>query len=376
MRIPEIPSPCFVLNEAELEQNLKLIDRVQKRAGVEIILAFKGFAMWSTFPIVRKYLKSATASSLNEVKLCAQYMRAPAHTYCVAYRKEEMSEIISNSRHLTFNSLSQWETYKDEVASSGISCGLRVNPEYSDVTTDLYNPASPNSRLGMTKESFGDELPEGIEGLHFHVLCESDSYALEKVLASFEEKFGALIHKVKWVNMGGGHLMTREGYDIEHLIKVLKIFKEKYKVEVFLEPGSAIAWKTGVLRTSVLDIVENGGVKTAIIDASFTCHMPDCLEMPYRPSIVDGYEDASKGAYRYRLGGVSCLAGDYLEEYSFDQPLEIGDDLIFEDMMHYTMVKTSTFNGVQHPAIGLWNKQNEFELIREFSYTDFAQRLS
>ncbi len=371
-----IATPCFVLEEKLLERNLEKLAYVQREAGIDIILAFKGFAMWSAFPMVKKYLKGATASSLNEVQLCYEEMGTKSHTYMVAYREEEIETICQLSSHLTFNSVNQFERFRDVALKNECSIGLRVNPEYSEVETDLYNPSSPQSRLGMTKGNLPANLPESIEGLHFHVLCESDSYALEQTLIRFEEKFGHYLDQIKWVNFGGGHLMTRKGYDLEHLIAVLKSFKEKYNVEIILEPGSAIAWETGYLVTQVLDIVENGGVKTAIIDASFTCHMPDCLEMPYKPTILEANTNPADGDHLYRIGGLSCLAGDYMEAYSFDRELQIGERLVFNDMIHYTMVKTNTFNGVAHPSIGIWRKNDNFELIRTFGYADFKTRLS
>jgi carboxynorspermidine decarboxylase len=374
----KIPSPCYLLEESLLRRNLELMNGVQERAGISIILAFKGFAMWSAFPLVRQYLKGATASSLSEARLCFEEMKTKSHTYAVAYRDQEFDEIMALSSHITFNSLSQYERFKDKVVAypEKISCGIRVNPEYSEVTTDLYNPSSPTSRLGMTAAHFGDKLPEGIEGLHFHVLCESNSFTLENTLKAFEEKFGHLIPQVKWVNMGGGHLMTKKGYDTAHLVSILKTFREKWGVEVILEPGSAVAWETGDLVSTVLDVVENSGVKTAILDASFTCHMPDCLEMPYKPRIRGAKMDPEKGKPTYRMGGMSCLAGDYMSEYSFDKELEPGDLIVFEDMIHYTMVKTTTFNGVPHPSIGIWKEDNSFQLVREFGYEDYKNRLS
>ncbi len=369
-----IPSPCFVLDEQKLINNLEIIDRVQKEAGVEIILAFKGFSMWSAFPTVKKYVNGATASSLHEVLLCNEEMGVKSHAYCVAYASNEFAEIASKSSHITFNSLGQYERFVDDVPKD-VSIGLRVNPEWSDVETDLYNPSSPVSRLGITKEHL-KELPERVEGLHFHVLCESTSFALENVLNALEERFGEYLSHIKWVNMGGGHLMTREGYDTSHLITLLKAFKAKHEVDIILEPGSAFAWQTGDLHTTVLDVVENGGKKTAIFDGSFTCHMPDCLEMPYRPKLENGSEEAKPNWHPYRLGGVSCLAGDFLEEYWFEKPLKIGDPIIFKDMIHYTMVKTSTFNGVKHPSIGIVRKNGSFDLVKEFEYSDFKSRLS
>ena len=372
----KIPSPCYVLEEERLIRNLQLLQKVKKEAGVSIILAFKGFAMWSVFPTVRNYLDGATASSLNEARLCNEEMRSKAHTYAVAYSDNEFDEIVSLSSHLTFNSLNQFNRFKDRVPGE-VSMGLRVNPEWSDVKTDLYNPSSPVSRLGVTSEHLQHGVPEGIEGLHFHVLCESSSEALVTVLENLERKFEHILSKIKWVNMGGGHLITREGYDKDLLIRTLKRFKEKYQVKVILEPGSAVAWQTGDLKSTVLDIVENNGVKTAVMDISFTCHMPDCLEMPYKPKITSASEYTNKNyPFEYRIGGTSCLAGDFMEKYGFKNELEIGDTLIFEDMIHYTMVKTTTFNGVKHPSIGIWKSIGDFELIREFGYGDYRDRLS
>ncbi|WP_425390875.1 carboxynorspermidine decarboxylase [Ekhidna sp.] len=368
------PSPCYVLDEKKLIQNLELINSIQKQAGVEIILAFKGFAMWGTFPLLKKYISGATASSLNEVRLCNEEMGVKSHTYCVAYSNDEFDEIVSKSSHITFNSIAQYQRFIDRVPED-VSVGLRVNPEWSDVDTDLYNPSSPVSRLGITSANL-EELPDRVEGLHFHVLCESDSVALEHVLHAFEEKFGHFLSQVKWVNMGGGHLMTREGYDTNHLIDLLKKFKERHQIDIILEPGSAFAWQTGDLYTTVLDVVENGGKKTAIFDGSFTCHMPDCLEMPYRPKLESGSDTKIEGWHAYRLGGVSCLAGDFLDEYWFEKPLKEGDPIIFKDMIHYTMVKTSTFNGVKHPSIGIKRENGDFDLIKEFDYSDFKNRLS
>lgn len=373
----KVPSPSYVLEEKRLRQNLELIQRVQQEAGVDIILALKGFAMWSVFPMVGKYLHGATASSLNEARLIYEEMGVKAHTYAVAYDPSDFAEILRYSSHLTFNSIQQYQLYKSKIEAfpEKISCGIRVNPEYSEVEVDLYNPASPGGRLGASEEHFANGLPEGIEGLHFHTLCESSSFELEKTLAAFEQKFGHLIPQVKWVNMGGGHLMTRKGYDTEHLIQLLKAFKAKHQVDVILEPGSAIAWDTGPLVSTVLDIVENRGKKTAILDISFTAHMPDTLEMPYRPRIAEA-SDPVEGKPTYRIGGVSCLSGDYMEAYSFERELNIGDRVIFEDMIHYTMVKTTMFNGVKHPAICIWRENEELEIVRQFSYEDYKNRLS
>ncbi len=375
---PLIPSPCFLLDEKRLRKNLELLKYVQEKAGVDIILAFKGFAMWSTFPMVKKYLAGATASSLHEAMLCFEEMGSKAHTYAAVYLPDELEEIMKRSSHLTFNSLSQYDRHHVEVEHfpEKISCGLRVNPEYSEVETELYNPCAPGTRLGVLAEQLGERLPEGIEGLHFHALCESKSYDLEKTLAAFEKRFGPYLSQVKWVNMGGGHLITHKDYDPEHLIQLLLDFRKRHPhLKVILEPGSAVAWETGDLITTVLDIVENNGIRTAMIDASFTAHMPDTLEMPYRPAIV-GATDPLAGKPTYRIGGISCLAGDYLTEYSFAEELRVGDRLILKDMIHYTMVKTSTFNGVKHPSIAIWTEEDRLQLIRTFGYEDFKNRLS
>jgi carboxynorspermidine decarboxylase len=374
----KIPSPAFVLDEKLLRENLELIRSVQTKAGIEIILAFKGFAMWSAFPLVREYLSGATASSLNEARLCFEEMKSLAHVYSPVYFEEEFEELKSYSSHIVFNSINQFQKFYSQTKKSDhpISCGIRVNPEYSDVGTDLYNPSAPGSRLGVGINEFPGQLPDGIEGIHFHVLCESDSYSLEKVLENLEKKFGKYLHQVKWVNMGGGHLMTRKGYNHQHLIELLKNFRQKYNVKVILEPGSAFAWETGVLVSTVKDIVHHRGIKTAILDVSFTAHMPDTLEMPYRPKITGATEPNKSSKHLYRLGGVSCLAGDFMEAYDFGKELKIGDRVIFLDMIHYTMVKTTMFNGVNHPLIAKWKENNKLEIVREFTYEDFKARLS
>ena len=378
MNYQEIPSPAFVLDEKLLRKNLELINTVQQEAGIEIILAFKGFAMWSAFPIVREYLKGATASSLYEARLCFEEMKTRAHLYSPVYLDHEFDELMSYSNYIVFNSVKQFEKYyeRTRTADHKISCGIRINPEYSDVGTDLYNPSAPGSRLGIGSNEIPDELPEGIEGIHFHVLCESDSFSLEKVLKNLENKYSKYLHRVKWVNMGGGHLMTREGYNHQHLIKLLKDFRKKYDVKVILEPGSAIAWETGVLVSTIQDIVEHQGVKTAILDVSFTAHMPDTLEMPYRPKIIGAQDPTEESRYLYRLGGGSCLAGDFMEAYYFGRELQIGEKIVFLDMIHYTMVKTTMFNGVNHPSIAIWTKDEQLNIVRKFSYEDFKNRLS
>lgn len=379
----QIPSPCFVLEEALLRKNLRLIDSVQKSAGCKIILALKGFSMYSVFPIVREYLEGATASSLNEVKLINDFMGCPAHTYMPAYPEQEFQEIMERSSHITFNSLSQWERFRDSVESfksanpeHSLSCGIRVNPQYSEVETDMYNPCVPGSRLGVTRDKLPDQLPEGIDGIHFHTLCENGSDTLERTLAALEAKFGDLLKQAKWLNMGGGHLMTREGYDIDKLIRLVSNFRAKYDLDVILEPGSAIAWRTGTLVTTVLDVMDSQGIDVAIMDSSFAAHMPDTLEMPYKPVISGSYHEPVPGKPTYRIGGMTCLAGDFIGDYSFDNPLKIDDKIIFEDMIHYTMVKTTTFNGVNLPSIGIWKENQEFKLVRSYGYESFKDRLS
>jgi carboxynorspermidine decarboxylase len=380
---PAIPSPCFILEEAKLRRNLELIDSVQKAAGVTIILALKGFSMYSAFPIVREYLSGATASSLNEVKLVNEYMDVKAHTYIPAYQDHDFYEVLTRSSHLTFNSWSQWERFGPRVAQynqqnpdARVSCGIRVNPQYSEVATDMYNPCVPGSRLGATRDQLPEQLPDGLEGIHFHTLCENDSFTLERTLNALESRFGTLLHQAKWVNLGGGHLMTREGYDTNHLIGLLSAFRQKYKVDVIMEPGSAIAWQTGILVSTVLDVMNSQGIDVAILDTSFAAHMPDTLEMPYKPRILNSYHEPVAGKPTYRLGGMTCLAGDFMGDYSFDQPLAVGDKIIFDDMIHYTMVKTTTFNGVNLPSIGVWTTDNQFNLIRSYGYESFKDRLS
>lgn len=380
MDYSQIPSPCFVMDEAAFRKNLTLIKSVSDRAGVEIILAFKAFAMWSVFPIVREYIPHSTASSLAEARLAFEEMGSKAHTYGPAYTDQEFDEIMSYSSHITFNSISQFERFYPRTAGKGISCGLRINPEYSEVETELYNPCAPGSRLGVIADQisgkYGDKLPAGIEGLHFHTLCESNSIDLEMTLNAVEEKFGTLLDQVSWLNMGGGHLMTREDYDVEHLIEILKSFKSRHPhLHIILEPGSAFAWRTGVLVSSIVDLVENKGIRTAMLDVSFACHMPDCLEMPYKPAIVGAF-DPAKGKPTYRMGGNSCLSGDFHGNWSFNNELEIGQKIVFEDMIHYTMVKTTMFNGVSHPSIGIWTLDGHFKLIRKFGYEDYRNRMS
>ena len=373
-----IPSPCYVMEEKLLRNNLALIKRVKEEAGVNIILAFKAFALWKSFPIVKEYVSYSTASSKFEAQLAFEEMGMPAHTYSPAYTEADFPAILKYSSHITFNSLSQFERFYPLVKADGrgISCGLRINPEFSDVETDLYNPCAPGTRMGIVRDLLGKTLPEGVDGLHFHTLCETTSFDLERTLQEVEKKFGDLLSQVKWLNMGGGHLMTKKGYDTAHLISLLHAFKAKYpNLEIIMEPGSAFAWQTGFLLTTVVDIVENKGINTAIIDASFTCHMPDCLEMPYKPAIRYA-TDAVEGKPSYRIGGNSCLSGDYMGDWSFEKPLKVGDKIIFEDMIHYTIVKTSMFNGIPHPSLALWSKDDELVIYKSFGYEDYKNRMS
>ncbi|MBR4845531.1 MAG: carboxynorspermidine decarboxylase [Bacteroidaceae bacterium] len=383
MKFNEIPTPFYIVYEDRLRRNLKLISKVKREAGVNIIMAFKANALWRTFPIIKEYCTASTASSLNEMDLALDCLGNEVHSYCPAYTPLTINRYLEGSTHITFNSLNQWERFKMNVNSHNstegkrhVSPGVRVNPQCSVIETDIYNPALPGSRFGVTADIIGDKLPEGIEGMHFHALCESTSYDLEKVLEAFESQFGKYLPQVKWVNMGGGHLMTREGYDVEHLISLLKGFKSRYPwLDVILEPGSAFTWRTGDLITSIVDVVENQGVKTAIIDASFACHMPDCLEMPYQPKITESVE-VDTALPTYRLGGNSCLSGDFIGDWSFEKPLEIGDRLTLEDMNHYTTVKTNMFNGIQHPSIVLCRATGECEYLRQYTYEDYKSRMS
>jgi len=375
----KIPTPCYLIEEELLRKNLRLIQSVREKAGVEIILAFKGFSMWRAFPIVREYISGAAASGAYEAKLAVDEMKTLAHAYSPAFQQSDFKVVMENSSHITFNSLSQLERFLPDVRnfSRKISTGIRVNPEFSEVETALYNPCAPGTRLGVLADQLGDELPDGIEGFHFHTLCESSALDLEKTLAAFESKFGKFLNKIKWVNMGGGHLMTRKGYDTEKLIRILNDFRKRWNnIEVILEPGSAFAWETGVLVSEVVDVVENKGIKTAILNISFTAHMPDCLEMPYKPRIRGAYHEPVEGKPTFRMGGNSCLAGDFIGFWSFDHELKPGDQIVFEDMIHYTIVKSSMFNGVPHPSIGLWSEDGEFKLLRRFDYTDYKNRMA
>ena len=373
----KIPSPCYVIDEERLRENLALIRHIAEVSGAEIILAFKGFAMWGVFDIIKEYISGAAASSVNEARLCYEEIGSRAHTYSPVYKMSDFSDILRYSSHITFNSLEQYRKLYPLIrkSSSRISPGLRINPEYSEIEHGLYNPCSPGSRLGITAESLNRKLPEGIEGLHFHVLFESSSHHLENLLDVVERKFGNFFPYLKWINMGGGHLITGKDYDTVHLINIITRFRARSGLNVILEPGSAFAWETGELVSTVEDIVENNGIRTAILDVSFTAHMPDCLEMPYKPAIL-GASDPGRGKYVYRMGGNSCLSGDFSGDWSFEKPLKPGDRIVFLDMIHYTMVKTTTFNGVEHPSIGVWTRDGKFRLLRKFGYEDYRNRLS
>ncbi|MDE6304090.1 MAG: carboxynorspermidine decarboxylase [Paramuribaculum sp.] len=376
MTIDSIPTPFYIVYEDKLRKNLELIDRVKRLSGADIIMAFKANALWRSFPIVKEYCTNFTASSLNELQLGCDYLGGNAHSYCPAYTDKTIKSFLEKSSHITFNSLDQFARFAPQAIEAGVSPGLRVNPQCSVIETDIYNPALPGSRFGVTAEELGDTLPEGIEGFHFHALCESTSYDLENVLKAFEADFGKFLPKLKWVNMGGGHLMTREVYDTDHLISLITDFRRRYpNLKVILEPGSAFTWRTGDLIVEVVDVVTNAGINTAIIDASFACHMPDCLEMPYKPAISESVEPAP-GLPLYRLGGNSCLSGDWVGDWAFPAPLKRGDRLTLEDMNHYTTVKTTMFNGLQHPSIVLCRSNGECEYLRRFTYEDYRDRMS
>ena len=380
--IHNFPSPCYIIEEELLRRNLTLIADVAKRADVEIILAFKAFALWKSFPIFREYISHTTASSLYEAMLAKNEFGSKAHTYSPAYTDEEFDDIVECSSHITFNSLSQYDRFYSRVKGRA-SVGLRVNPEYSEIETELYNPCAPGSRFGVLSSYLGENLPEGIEGFHVHCHCESGSDAFVRTLSHIEEKFSKWFKQIRWINFGGGHLMTRKDYDVELLVDTLRAFHERYPhLKVILEPGSAFAWQTGPLVARVVDVVENNNVKTAIINASFTCHMPDCLEMPYHPTIrhaVTVADEASDvkpcSSHVYRIGGNSCLSGDFMGLWEFDHDLEVGESLIFEDMIHYTTVKTTMFNGIGHPSIGMLHCDGSFELFRQYTYEDYRDRM-
>ena len=384
--IDKVPSPCYVMDEKLLRKNLSLIKSVADKAGVEIILAFKSFAMWKSFPIFREYIRYTTASSVYEARLAYEEFGSKAHTYSPAYTETDFPVIMKCSSHITFNSFNQfWHFYPEiEANEEKISCGIRINPEYSEVEVELYNPCAPGTRFGVTADLLPDTLPAGIEGFHCHCHCESGSYELEHTLKHIEAKFSRWFSQIKWLNLGGGHLMTRKDYDTDHLVALLKELKARYPhLEIILEPGSAFTWQTGPLVASVVDIVESRGIKTAVLDVSFTCHMPDCLEMPYQPTVrgaetlpAEAVKTARPEDYIYRLGGNSCLSGDYMGSWRFDHPLQIGERIVLEDMIHYTMVKTNMFNGIHHPSIAIWHTNDTLEVYKSFGYEDYRDRMS
>ena len=377
----QIKMPAYILEEEKLRRNLSLIKGVADEAGIEIILAFKAFALWKTFPIFREYINSTTASSLSEARLAYEEFGAPAHTFSPAYTDLEIEDIARMSSHLTFNSLSQYSRHHTKAleTNSNLKLGIRVNPEYSEVGTDIYNPCAPGTRFGVLASQLPERLPEDITGFHCHCHCESGADVFQRTLVHIEDKFSKWFDQLEWINFGGGHLMTRKDYDIRLLIDILKGFKKRYpNLKVILEPGSAFAWQTGPLVSHVVDVVENKGIKTAILDVSFTCHMPDCLEMPYWPTVrgaetIEG--EYGKGENIYRLGGNSCLSGDWMQSWKFDHALQIGETVIFEDMIHYTTVKTCTFNGITHPDICLLKKNGELQVLRHFDYQDYKNRM-
>ena len=382
-----IRTPYYLLEEPLLRRNLQLISHVAQASGAEIILAFKAFALWRTFPIFRQYISHTTASSPYEARLALEEFGSPAHTYSPAYTEQDFPEILRCSSHITFNSLSQYARFwpqANQYTEHPVSYGLRVNPEYSEIATDLYNPCAPGSRFGVLATDMPQQLPPGIEGFHCHCLCESSSQTLERVWQHLEEKFGKWLPQLRWLNLGGGHLMTRKDYDVEFLITILKRIRTQYpNLRLILEPGSAFAWQTGPLVASVVDIVCNHGIRTAILDVSFTCHMPDCLEMPYQPAVRNARSiDADQpcltqctNKHVYRLGGNSCLSGDYMGNWAFDHELQIGEEVVFEDMIHYTTVKTTMFNGIHHPSIVIRKNDGTMQILRQYDYSDYRNRM-
>ncbi len=383
----ELHHPVYVLEESRLRRNLQLISQVSQAADAEIILAFKAFALWKTFPIFREYISATTASSLSEARLGYEEFGSRTHTFSPAYTDDEIDEIARCSSHLTFNSLSQWQRLADraKTANPSISLGVRVNPEYSEVETVLYNPCAPGTRFGVLNSQLPEQLPSSIEGFHCHTLCESGPDVFQRTLAHIEERFSKWFPQLKWINFGGGHLMTRNDYDTSLLISILQDFHRRYPhLHVILEPGSAFAWQTGPLVSQVVDVVENHGVRTAILNVSFTCHMPDCLEMPYHPAVrfartieedAEGRIPDGQGEHIYRLGGCSCLSGDFMGRWQFDHELKVGENVIFEDMIHYTTVKTNMFNGITHPSLALAHADGELEVLRQYGYEDYRSRM-
>ncbi|MDD3393456.1 MAG: carboxynorspermidine decarboxylase [Anaerotignum sp.] len=369
-----VETPCYVVDEKRLIQNLVILRDIAERAGCKILLAQKAFSMFAVYPLIRRYLNGTTASGLFEAKLGFEEMGKETHIFSAAYMEKEFDEVVKICDHITFNSFAQWQKYKDKALAARRSCGIRINPQHSTQEHGIYDPCAEGSRLGVTRENFQPEQLEGIEGLHFHTLCEQNSDALIETLAAVEEEFGTFLPRMKWVNFGGGHHITREDYNKEALVNCIQRFKEKYQVEVYLEPGEAVALNAGYLVASVQDIVHNG-INIALLDASAACHMPDVIEMPYRPPLHQSGEPKEK-PYTYRLAGATCLAGDVIGDYSFEQPLSVGDKLIFEDMAIYSMVKNNTFNGMCLPEITLLQENGEIKVIRKFGYKDFKDRLS
>lgn len=375
--VTKISTPCYIVDERLLVKNLEILDSVQKRTGCKILLAQKGFSMHAVYPLIGKYLKGVTSSSLFEARLGYEKMGKEVHVYAPAYIEEEFDELLKYSDHMVFNSFHQWNLFKNRVKNypgKKIECGIRINPEYSEQDHAIYDPCANHSRLGVTLRNFQPDQLEGIDGLHFHTLCEQNSDTLERTAKVVDEKFGKFIKNMKWLNLGGGHHITRQDYDIETLIRTINFFQDKYRVQIYLEPGEAIALNTGYLVARVLDIVDNE-MNIAILDTSAACHMPDVIEMPYRPNIISAGKPEEKN-YTYRLGGLTCLAGDIIGDYSFDKPLKPGDRLVFCDMAHYTMVKNNTFNGVNLPAIALYSEKDGIRIVKKFDYSDFETRLS
>ena len=378
-----LPTPYYIVYEERLRNNMRKLRSVADEAGIKIIMAFKANALWKTFPIIKEYFGASTASSLNEMKLSLDFLGNDVHAYCPVYTDRTFPQFLEGCNHITFNSIAQFERFKKDIETYNaahperhVSPGLRVNPQCSVIETDIYNPCLPGSRFGEMPEAVANGVPDGIEGLHFHALCESSSEDLEKMLEAFRSQFGHLLPKVKWLNMGGGHLITRKDYNTDLFIRLMKELKRDYpNLELIIEPGSAFTWQTGDLEVTVLDVVENAGIRTAIIDASFACHMPDCLEMPYRPGIAQALPDDAEEGYEYRLGGNSCLSGDFVGTWKFKEPLKAGDRLTLLDMNHYTTVKTNMFNGIDHPSIYLQPENGEPELLRAYSYADYRDRM-
>ena len=376
INLNQIETPCYVVDETALERNLKVLDGIQRRTGCKIIMALKSFAMFSLFPIIRQFLQGVAASSLNEARLGHEEFGKEVHVYTPAYKDSEFPELLRYAQHVVFNSFSQWDRFKPVIKdlASKVHCGIRVNPQHSEVRVALYDPCSRFSRLGVTRERFRPDLLDGITGLHFHTLCELNADALKRTLRVFEDKFGEFLEGMQWVNFGGGHHITRKDYDIELLCKTIEAFKKRHHLEVYLEPGEAVALDTGVLVASVLDIIHNE-MDIAILDTSAAARMPDVLEVPYRPKIL-GAGQPGEYPHAYRLGGLTCLAGDVIGEYAFPKPLNIGSKLVLMDMAHYTMVKNNAFNGLRLPSIAIQDRRKQIQLIRRFGYEDYRNRLS